>query len=74
METQIWHQHLKTLAEFPLASIHFGCHCFICTCNSTVLLESGDLDRQCQRLQDHQDSAWLHQQVLPCLAHSGQAL
>lgn len=59
METQIWHQHLKTLAGFALASIHFGCHCFIWTCNCTVLLECGELVRQCQGLQDHQDSAWL---------------
>lgn len=71
METQIWHQHLKTLAEFPLALIHSGCHCFVCTCNSSVLLECGELHRQCQGVQDHQDSVGLTQGVLPCLARSG---
>lgn len=48
METQIWHQHLKTLAEFPLAFICFGYHCLVCTCNSTDLLKCGESDRQCQ--------------------------
>jgi len=48
METQIWHQHLKTLAEFPLAFICSGYHCLVCTRNSTALLKRGELDRQRQ--------------------------